>query len=473
MHRTCLAALALGVLVCTPGQSGAVTADELVDALGIPAGDIVSVQLSEGTQDMMSTNTTVGTISATYPPMGLMSTGRADLVTACDDHDLQPQNDERGDTVMVRIELIPPANMNSYKFNFYFLSREYPNYVGSEFNDTFTVTQQSSVYNGNIVFDASGNVINVNSALFVVTQGALLQGTGFYCDDPYWGGMRGGGTGWLTTISPCVPGETFTLIFAIGDVYDGIYDSGVFVDGFEWREEIEDEPHPAEPISLRFLSPKVGPTAGGQSTVIYGNEFTSDCEVSFGDQAATDITVLSSERLQVTTPANAEGMVDVRVWSDAFDDTLTNGYTYTDADMGTLPPELAELEPAIGPLEGGIDVTVRGGNLTDLTTIYFDGVEANCTVGGQGLEALCNLPEYRGEASQAVVLVEGINASGAEAMPPLTFTYSSEVSADDFGSGGDEGCSCGHTGKSVARGGALVLLLLVGLACRTARRREV
>ncbi len=469
MHRSCLAALALLALVCTPGQSGAVTADELVDALGIPAGDIVSVQMSDGSQDMMSTNTTVGTISATYPPMGLMSTGRADRVTECVDHDMQPEYDERGDTITVRIELVPPANMNSFKFNFYFLSREYPNYVGSDYNDTFTVTQQSSVYNGNIVFDASGNVINVNSALFVVTQGALLQGTGFYCEDPYWGGMRGGGTGWLTTISPCVPGETFTLIFSVGDVYDGIYDSGVFVDGFEWREENEDEPHPAQPISLRFLSPKVGPTEGGQTTVIYGNEFTQDCSVMFGDKEATDITVLSSERLQVTTPANAVGMVDVRVWSDAFDDTLTNGYTYTDADMGTLPPELAEVEPAIGPLEGGIDVTVRGGNLSANTTVYFDDVEADCSIGGQGLEAACTLPEFRGEETQAVVLVEAINASGAEAMPPLTFTYSSEVSADDFEGGDGEGCSCGHAGRSVAGGGAVVLLLIVAIA----RRREV
>ena len=467
MHRILPAALAILAWVCP--QAGAVTADELVDALGIPAADIVSVQLAAGSQQMMSTNTSVGTISATYPPMGLLSTGRADQVTACMDHDMPPEWDEGGDTVTVRIEVQPPANMNSFKFNFYFLSREYPNYVGSDFNDTFTVTQQSSVYNGNIVFDAGGNVINVNSALFVVTQGSLLQGTGFYCDDPYFAGMRGGGTGWLTTISPCVPGETFTLIFSIGDVYDGIYDSGVFVDGFEWREENEDEPHPAQPISLRFLSPKVGPTEGGQTTVIYGNEFTQDCQVNFGEHAATDITVLSSERLQVTTPANAEGMVDVRVWSDAFDDTLTNGYTYTDADMGTLPPELAEIEPAIGPLEGGIDVTVRGGNLSDQTVFYFDGVEASCSIGGQGIEAVCDLPEFRGEESQAVVLVEAINLSGAEAMPPLTFTYSSEVSADDFGDGGGEGCSCGQAGRSAAGGASLLVLFLVAFL----RRREV
>jgi len=336
MQRLCLATL-VGLLF-VPHYGWGATADEIVDALGVPAGDIASVSISEGSQEMLETMDTQGTISATYPPMGLMYTGRASMMAQCEDHDLQPYGDG-GDTVTVRLEATPPAGMHSFKFNFYFLSREYPNYVGSDFNDTFTVTQQSSVYNGNIVFDQGGNVINVNSALFTVTNQAMLVGTGFDCPDPYLGGMRGGGTGWLTTISPCVPEETFTLIFTIGDVFDGIYDSAVFIDGWEWREQEEDEPHAAEPISLRFLSPKVGPTAGGQVTVIYGNEFTEDCQVEFGGEVlpASDISLLSSERLEVVTPAHAEGMVDVRVWSEVFDDTLMGGYTYSDADLGSMP----------------------------------------------------------------------------------------------------------------------------------------
>ena len=469
MQRLWLAVVVGFLIIPKPGWG--VTADEALDAVGVPAADIQSATLSEGSPEMLETMSSQGTIAATYPPMALMFTGRASQVAQCQDHDLGGYGDA-GDTVTIRLEVTPPAGMHSFKFNFYFLSREYPNYVNSDFNDTFTVTQQSSVYNGNIVFDQGGNVINVNSALFTVTNQALLTGTGFDCPDPYLGGMRGGGTGWLTTISPCVPGETFTLIFTIGDVFDGIYDSGVFIDGWEWREQEEDEPHAAEPISLRFLSPKVGPTQGGQVTVVYGNEFTEDCQVSFDGQeiGASEISLLSSERLEVVTPSHSEGMVDVRVWSEVFDDTLVGGYTYSDADLGSMPPELVEIDPNIGPLEGGIRVKVFGGNLDPDTAVYFDGAEAACTINQPGTEAACDLPAYDGSENEAVVIVEAINPSGAEAMPPLTFTYSSTVVTDGGPSGDEDGCDCDASGRRTAPFGAL-LLLLVALAA--VRRMEV
>jgi len=436
----------------------------VVLSVGVRGGDTVSVQLNDGTDQMLGSLSDQGVISATDPPMGLIYTGRVNNMTSCEDDDMPPGG-QNGDTATIRIELTPPSGMHSFKFNFYFLSREYPDFVGSVYNDVFSVTQQSSVYNGNIVFDQGGNVIDVNSALFTVTNQALLTDTGFDC------GHRGGGTGWLTTISPCSPGETFTLIFSIGDLSDGIYDSAVFIDGFEWREQEEKDPHAAEPISLKFLSPKVGPTAGGQTTVIYGNEFAEDCHVSFDGQevAQGDISLQSSERLQVVTPAHAEGMVDVRVWSDIFDDTLANGYTYSDAAAGTLPPELAEIVPAVGPLEGGIEVTIRGGNLQAGTAFSFDGMDADCSVNPAGLEASCDLPAYPGEETQAVVVVEAVNPSGVEALPPLTFTYSSEFSPNDFDGG--EGCGCDQRGRGAARAGGLALILLLALAVR--RGREV
>jgi hypothetical protein len=455
-----LTAVALG----SSTASGA-TAEDVVLSLGVPAADTVSIQLSEGSQDMLGSVSSQGVITATDAPMGLIYTGRVNNMTSCQDDDMQPSG-QNGDTATIRVQLTAPAGMHSFKFNFYFLSREYPDFVGSAYNDVFSVSQQSSVYNGNITFDQGGNVIDVNTALFSVTNQALLTGTGFDC------GHRGGGTGWLTTISPCVPGETFTLMFTIGDLSDGIYDSAVFIDGFEWREQEEKEPHAAEPISLKFLSPKVGPTSGGQTTVIYGNEFDADSHVSFDGQeiGQTDISLLSSERLQVITPAHAEGMVDIRVWSDIFDDTLSNGYTFSDAAAGTLPPELVEITPAIGPIEGGINVTILGGNLQPGTSFFFDGLQADCSVNPVGIDAACDLPAYQGEESQAVVVVEAVNPSGVEAMPPLTFTYSAEVAPDDYDGGGDA-CSCDQRGRGTARTGVLALILLLALAMR--RGREV
>ena len=460
------ALLLLPALACVLPQPslGYVNPSQVIDALGIPSSDIVSVQMQLGTDPMLDSTAGLGTISATDAPAGLLYTGQVDQMTSCSDFDMGGTG-ENGDTVQIRVDLETPPGMHSFKFNFYFLSREYPQWVGSEYNDSFTVTQNSSIYNGNIVFDQGGNVIDVNTALFTVTNPALLVGTGFDC------AAGGGGTGWLTTVSPAVPGESFALIFAIGDVFDGIWDSAVFLDGFQWREEEEKEPHPAEPIGLRFLSPKVGPTEGGQTTVVYGTDFTTDCSVEFDGAQASQVTLLSSERLQVVTPAHGEGMVNVRVWSQDSDESLQNGYTYTDEDAGTLPPELVEVLPAVGPLTGEIPVVVRGGNFQDGTMIFFDGAETNCNLNGAGTEFACTLPPYAGEEEMAIVLIEAENPSGAEAMPPLTFTYSENAPTGDGGGSGNQ-CDCNLGGQGAKSTGALALILLLAWTVRR-NRREV
>jgi hypothetical protein len=58
------------------------------------------------------------------------------------------------------------------------------------------------------------------------------MGTGFDLDDG--GRPVGGSTGWLTTTAPVTPGDTLKLRFAIFDEGDGIYDSSVLIDNFQW-----------------------------------------------------------------------------------------------------------------------------------------------------------------------------------------------------------------------------------------------
>ena len=47
-------------------------------------------------------------------------------------------------------------------------------------------------------------------------------------------GAAGGGTVWLETTAPVVPGETITLQLMVFDVSDDILDSLTILDGFEW-----------------------------------------------------------------------------------------------------------------------------------------------------------------------------------------------------------------------------------------------
>ncbi len=219
--------LACALAFVFPVSAAAQTAQDVINALGIPQADIQSVGLQLGNTAMLGTAASQGTITAFDGSMGYIGSGDFSQLAACTDVDNGVAGDG-GDTVRILVELTTPQGMNSFAFNSYFLTREYPSFVGSEYNDSFQVQQDSAAYTGNIVFDLVGNLVNVNSALFVVTDPALLAGTGFDC------AHGGGGTGWVQTISPATPGETFTLTFVIGDVMDGIYDSGVFLDTFLW-----------------------------------------------------------------------------------------------------------------------------------------------------------------------------------------------------------------------------------------------
>ena len=56
-----------------------------------------------------------------------------------------------------------------------------------------------------------------------------------------------------------------------------------------------------------------GTINGGTTVMITGTNFVTGDTVTFGGVAATNVQVLSSTQISVTTPAHAEGLADVRV----------------------------------------------------------------------------------------------------------------------------------------------------------------
>ena len=171
------------------------------------------------------------------------------------------------DLTLLTLTLKAPQNARSFSFDFAFFSAEYPEFVGSAFNDRFVavLTSQalpgqfksaacaaageSGCRQGNISFDGNGKEVSVNNSYFVVCQSdpqapnaqcnpalvSQLAGTGYEKSD----GLRpiGGGSGWLTTKAPVKPGETIQLQFAVLDEEDHIYDSSVLVDNFKWEAQ--------------------------------------------------------------------------------------------------------------------------------------------------------------------------------------------------------------------------------------------
>ncbi len=126
-----------------------------------------------------------------------------------------------------------PTNAQAFSFDFNFMSAEYPEYVGTSFNDKFFAMLDSKNFKGNVSFDSKGSCVSINNGFFTVCDGCA-QGAAGLAGTGYDGGI-GGGTGWLTTTVPVTPGETITLRFIIFDETDHIYDSAVLIDDFRWQ----------------------------------------------------------------------------------------------------------------------------------------------------------------------------------------------------------------------------------------------
>jgi hypothetical protein len=101
--------------------------------------------------------------------------------------------------------------------------------------------------------------------------------------------------------------------------------------------------------SISSLTPASGPLTGGQSVTITGTGFLNVTTVSFGSLPGTNLQVLNDTTLSATTPAHAEGKVDVVV-GDGSTATLSGGYTYT--CWGSMPYRLLLMVILAGALGG-------------------------------------------------------------------------------------------------------------------------
>ncbi len=169
------------------------------------------------------------------------------------------------DPITFVLDLKVPSNANVLAFDFNFMSSEFPKFVCTDWDDTFVALLESTEFNGNISFDENGRPITINAGFFDVCEQQLapsctgqqpLIGTGFETENlfltvtwptspPQAGSInynkQGGGTGWLKTLAPVVPGEDIRLTFIIFDEGlssngepDYIFDSTVLIDNFRW-----------------------------------------------------------------------------------------------------------------------------------------------------------------------------------------------------------------------------------------------
>lgn len=457
--------------------SAAATVDEMLTAIGLDPADAINPMLDADPQQV---GVVAGLGPNVTPTQGgnflIMSSGVAAAATPNAQGpatNTEPGTDMgRGctgdpagnDCAIFTFSFIVPTGIYSIKFDFNFLSAEFPEFVGTIYNDTFEVAMQSPSYNGNIVFDANGNVVSVNSAFFNMSE-AQLTGTGFGTDSP----GDAGATGLLTTQAPVAPGETVTLTFKVKDEGDHIYDSAVVIDNFLYSEEQVDEPNTQGQVQVLWTSPKSGPVEGGSQVTIHGMNFTNVTEVRFGDQAAQFAPIDTETVVAVAPPAQSPGAVDVvvtaGVGSNLSTDTYEAGFIYYD-DTPDATLELLQVDPPKGPTFGGVHVNVYGSGLNADTIVTFDGLEAMSTYFVNGGHLVVEPPPA---AEEGKVEVRATNIDGSSAALPEGYLYLDDPLAPQNGGG----CSCTVAPTHSQSGLAGMLALIgIGLGVVVIRRRR-
>ncbi len=221
-----LARMAEMIQPLEPRQMLAATPVEIANALDLPDGTAVTyighknaVAVGMGTKEatfldfptgsndqflVLSTGTAIELF--TPPASGLSST------------DFSPGG-VNGDEASVAFSVSVPASMSMYKFDFSFLSEEFPDFVGTKYNDIFSV----KINGQEVAFDSNGNPLTISGALF---DGEDAEPTTFNARTS------------ILTGTYVIPDGTKTLnvTLTIKDIEDGALDSAVVVDNFRFVE---------------------------------------------------------------------------------------------------------------------------------------------------------------------------------------------------------------------------------------------
>ncbi len=134
------------------------------------------------------------------------------------------------DASVLEFDLNPAGNV--LEFQYIFASEEYPEFVGSSFNDIFGFFITGPDPNGGNYTSQNIAIIPGTSLPVAINNVNLTLNSQFYVDNQ---GMNGqtfifdGFTTVLTAQIYVVPAATYHLKMAIADVADGVFDSGVFL----------------------------------------------------------------------------------------------------------------------------------------------------------------------------------------------------------------------------------------------------
>jgi len=115
------------------------------------------------------------------------------------------------------------------------------------------------------------------------------------------------------------------------------------------------------------ISPAAGPTAGGTKVKISGKNLAKTTSVIFGAAVAATITRNTATQIVAVSPPGLAGTVDVTVVTAGG----TSAASAADQFAYVEAPTVTGVDPSVGPLKGGTQVTITGTNLIGATKVFF------------------------------------------------------------------------------------------------------
>ncbi len=129
---------------------------------------------------------------------------------------------------------------------------------------------------------------------------------------------------------------------------------------------------PASAPAVGSVSPPTGSAAGGSRVTVSGSNFQNGAVVRFGGVLATNITFISPNALQVTTPPSSPGVQAVTVVNpDGQQGTRPNAFMFV-----TPAPTLISVSPQSGPTAGGTRIALLGTNFVSGANVRIAGAIA-------------------------------------------------------------------------------------------------
>jgi len=297
-------------IILLPASASAVSVVDCSDAVEMDPTDVVSMAYVDGVEAMADVRNNLG---GWWPFSGgamcLISSGDTANIETMTDLDWPGTGSDTsaGDKVTIQWQVQVPPWAHSFFLRSSFFSREYPEWVGHQYNDTLELWVDGAAWSGQALYDQNGDPIQVNNVLFTVTNPADLLGTGFDAD---------GATGWIVTSVPVQPLDVVTLEVSIYDVADGVWDSAALLDHFEWSQNVVNLPYtthadddgypigeipwepPVDGGYAAYASPKTVPLEGGVEVEIVGGRLAPGVTVFVG-AVGVPVEVLSSERMWI------------------------------------------------------------------------------------------------------------------------------------------------------------------------------